>query len=66
MNLNQNIGWFMGIFAFVALFAGSSSFLANDANAQSAAIQFSNLSDADIDMILSVKAEMRAAKVQIN
>jgi len=65
MILNQNTGWFLGIFAFVALFAGS-SFLTNELTKQPGAMQFSNLTDADIDMILVVKAEMRAAKTSTN
>ena len=66
MNLFQNKGWFLGIFAFVALFTGSSMLIANDLGDQPVAIQFSNLTDSDIDMILAVKAEMRAAKSQAN
>ena len=64
MNLNQNRSWFLGIFAFVALFAGSSLFLTNELGDQPGAIQFSGLTDADIDMIMSVKAKMQAAKIQ--
>lgn len=65
MALNQNKGWFLGICAFVALFAGS-SFLTNELSDQPGAMQFSGLTDADIDMILAVKAEMQAAKIQTN
>lgn len=66
MNLFQNTGWFLGIFAFVALFTGSSMLIANDLGDQPGAIQFSDLTDSDVDMILSVKAEMRAANIQSN
>ena len=66
MNLFKNTSWFLGIFAFVALFTASSMLVANDLDDQPGPIQFSNLTDADIDMILSVKAEMRAAKIQAN
>ena len=64
MNLNKNGSWFLGIFAFVALFAGSSLFLTTELGDQPGAIQFSGLTDADIDMIMSVKAKMQAAKIQ--
>ncbi|NOQ88872.1 MAG: hypothetical protein GQ550_08100 [Gammaproteobacteria bacterium] len=66
MNLFQNKGWFLGIFAFVALFTGSSMLIAKDLGDQPGPIQFSDLSDSDIDMILAVKAEMQAAKIQAN
>ncbi len=66
MRLFNNTGWFLGIFAFVALFAGTSMLLANHQGEHSGLIQFSDLSDSDIDMILAVKAEMHAAKIQSN
>ena len=66
MNLNQNTGWFLGICAFVALFAGSSLFISNNLGDQPGTIQFSGLTDADIDTILAVKAEMKAGKIQTN
>ena len=66
MNHNQNTGWLLGVFTFVALFAGSSLFIAGEAGAQPEAVQFSALTNADIDMIIAVKAEMQAAKVQAN
>jgi hypothetical protein len=66
MNLSQNTGWFIGIVAFVALFTGSSMMLTNDHGDQPGIGQFTNLSDADIDMILSVKAEMQSAQIQSN
>ncbi len=66
MSLFRNTGWFIGIFAFVALFTGSSMMIAGDRGDQPGMIQFSDLTDSDIDMILAVKAEMQAAKIQSN
>jgi len=66
MNLSQNTSWFLGIIAFVALFTGSSMMLTNDLGDQPGMSQFSALSDADIDTILAVKAEMQIAKIQSN
>lgn len=66
MSLNQNKGWFLGIVAFVALFTGSSFFIAGAADDQSGMMQFSDLSDSDIDAILAVKAEMDLTKIQTN
>ena len=66
MNTLQNTGWYLGIIAFVALFNGSSMMLTNDLDEPSANSQFSVLSDADIDMILAVKAEMQSAKIRSN
>jgi len=66
MNLFKNTGWFIGIVAFVALFTGSSMLFANNQGDQPDSIQFSDLSDSDIDMILAIKAEMQAAKTQSN
>ena len=65
MNLSQNTSWFIGIFAFVALFTGS-SMLTSDLNDQPVMNQFSDLTDSDIDMILAVKAEMQEAKIESN
>ncbi len=66
MKLPQNKGWFFGVFAFVALFTGSSMMLNSNLDEQPGLIQFSDLSDSDVDMILAVKAEMREAKFQAN
>ena len=66
MNLFQNKGWFLGIFTFVALFTGSTMLFSSELNDQPGMIQFSDLSDSDVEMILAVKAEMRAAKIQAN
>jgi len=40
--------------------------LTNDLNDQPGMSQFSNLTDADIDTILAVKAEMQSAKILSN
>jgi len=66
MNSFQNKSWFVGIFAFVTLFTGSSMMFSPEMDEQPSMIQFANLTDSDIDRILAVKAEMRAAKVQTN
>ena len=66
MGLLQNKSWFLGIFAFVALFTGSTLLFSGELNDQPESIQFSKLSDSDIEMILAVKAEMQAAKIQAN
>ena len=63
MNLyNNNLIWFFSIFAFVALFAGGSFLFDNNSSLQTELIQFSDLSDADVDVILAVKARMHDAK----
>ncbi len=66
MVLSQNKSWFLGIFAFVALFTGSSMLFSGTHSDQPSLIQFSDLSDSDIDTIIAVKAKMQAAKVQSN
>jgi len=60
MSLFQNKGWFLGIFAFVALFTGSSMLLSSELEDKPVSIQFSDLSDSDVDMIIAVKAEMQS------
>lgn len=67
MNLyNDNLSWFLSICAFVALFAGGSFLFDNNTSLQKELIQFSDLSDADVDVILAVKARMHDAKDQTN
>jgi len=67
MNIyNNNISWFFSIFAFVALFTGGSVLFDSERSAQTELIQFSDLSDADVDVILAVKARMHDAKNQAN
>ena len=64
MSLNNNKSWLFSIFAFVTLFAGSSFLFIGDSVAQDDQVPFSTLSDADIEMILAVKEEMREARKQ--
>jgi len=59
MNLSHNTSWFIGIFAFVALFTGT-SMLTSNLTDQQGMVQFSDLTDSDIDTILAVKAGMQA------
>ena len=61
---NNNISWFFSIFAFVALITGGSFFIDKNSFAQKELIQFSDLSDADVDVILAVKARMHDVKDQ--
>jgi len=64
MNLHHNKSWFFSIFATVALFAGGSFIVSGENYTDAEMIQFSDLSDDEIDMILAVKAEMQAAKIK--
>lgn len=57
--LKQNKSWLFSVFAFVLLFAGGSVVFMEDSVAQPELVEFSNLTDADVDMILAVKAEMK-------
>ena len=67
MNLHQYKNWFFSIFAVVMLTAGSGYLFTSDNYSMgSETVQFSRLTDADIDTILAVKAEMYAAKIQSN
>lgn len=66
MNLFQNTTWFLGVFTFVALFTGSTVLFSGELNDQPNLIQFSDLTDSDIETILAVKAEMQEAKIQSN
>ena len=61
---NNNISWFFSIFAFVALITGGSFLFDKNSFAQKELIQFSDLSDADVDVILAVKARMHDVKDQ--
>ncbi|PCJ85029.1 MAG: hypothetical protein COA54_12210 [Thiotrichaceae bacterium] len=64
MSLNNNKSWLFSIFAFVTFFAGSSFLFIGDSVAQDDQVPFSTLSDADFEMILAVKEEMREARDQ--
>lgn len=66
MNLHNNKSWLFSIFATVALFTSGSIYFSNDNVSVSEMIQFSDLSDADVDVILAVKARMHNAKDQSN
>ena len=63
---NNNTSWFFSILAFVALVTAGSFFLDNKYSAKAELIQFSDLSDADVNVILAVKARMQDAKHQSN
>lgn len=60
--LSNNVGWFLGIFVFVALFTGSSLLFSGETKAKVNTVPFSDLTDQDVDYILSVKAGMQAQK----
>lgn len=64
MNLDNNKSWLLSIIATVALFTGGSIFFSNDNATRSEMIQFSDLSNADVDMIHAVKERMHNAKDQ--
>jgi hypothetical protein len=64
MSMHQDKNWLLGIVAFVALFTGSTMLFSGELNDQPESIQFSALSDADINMILAVKEEMRVASTK--
>ena len=61
---NNNTSWFFSIFVFVALITGGSFLFDKNSFAQEELIQFSDLSDADVDVILAVKARMHGVKDQ--
>lgn len=66
MNLHNDKSWLFSILATVALFTSGSIYFSNDNVKVSEIIQFSDLSDADIDVILAVKARMHGEKDQSN
>ena len=67
MNLFHNKSWFFNLLVIVSLTVTTSYFVVNNNfSAESEPVQFVNLTDADIDMILAVKAEMQEAKIQAN
>ncbi len=58
---------FLNLFAVVSLTLAMGYFVINNNySAESEQVQFFNLTTADIDKILAVKAEMQAAKIQAN
>ena len=67
MTLLPNRNWVLGVFAVVSLLAGADYLLMlNNESNEPQPVQFSQLTDADIDLILAVKEEMYAAKIQAN
>lgn len=65
MNLQHGKKWFFSIIAIITLTASTGYLFASDsASNESAMVEFIELSDAEIDMILAVKAKMQAAKIQ--
>jgi hypothetical protein len=66
MNSHNDKSWLFSILATVALFTSGSIYFSNDNVKVSEMIQFSDLSDADVDVILAVKARMHDAKDQSN
>lgn len=65
MNLQNNLSWFFSIFIFVSLFVGGSYLYGDDTYTDMETIQFSQLSNADMDLIISIKDEMREANFLI-
>ena len=62
MNISHNKSWFIGLSALVVLLvAVNYTSTINPAPVEAQAIQFSELSNAELDTILAVKAEMLAA-----
>lgn len=64
MSLHNNKSWFFSIVASVALFAGGSFMVSGENYTDAEMISFSELSDAEIDMIMAVKAEMQTAQIR--
>ena len=58
--------WLLSIFAVVTLFVGSGAYYSSQYASDSEMVRFTDLSDADIDMIIAVKAEMQLAKIEAN
>jgi len=58
--------WLLSMVAVVALAAGSAVFYSLQNANDSEMVRFIDLSDADIDMIMAVKAEMQLAKIEAN
>ena len=67
MSVYQNKSWFINFFAIAVLTAGAAYYIIeNNLSAKSEQVAFVNLTNADIDKILAVKAEMQNAKIQAN
>ena len=67
MNLLQGKGLILNLFAITALTVGAGYVITgNEFTANTELVRFSDLTDADIDMILAVKNEMYEAKIRSN
>jgi len=68
MNIFQDKNGLFNLFAIVSLTIAMGYFvvISNNISAESEPVQFVNLTNADIDKILAVKAEMQEAKIQAN
>jgi hypothetical protein len=66
MYLHQSRSWFFSIVAIVTLSVSGGYFYTSNYSTGSQMIQFTDLSDSDIDMMLAVKAEMSEAKFRSN
>jgi hypothetical protein len=67
MNLFQNKSLLLNLFAIVGLTLAASYFVvSHNYSAEPEQVQFASLTNADIDKILAIKAEMQAAKIQAN
>jgi len=67
MNLFQHKNGLFSVLAIFSIMLASSYLFTDESNArESVMISFTNLSDADVDMILAVKAEMHAGNSQQN
>ena len=64
MYFSQYKNWFLSITAVVTLLLGSTIYYSSAFSSDSETMRFTDLSDADIDMILAVKAEMQLAKIE--
>ena len=60
--------WAIGIFASLTLLASMAYFTQGNVQSSIATdlVQFSKLSNADIDNIIAIKAKMQAARIQAN
>ncbi len=60
--------WVVGIFTFFLIMAGTAYFSQNTMRSSMSTdlVQFSMLSNSDIDNIIAIKAKMQAARIQAN
>ena len=64
MHYSQYKNWLLSIAAVVTLSLGSAMYYSGAFSSDSETVRFTDLSDADIDMIMAVKAEMQLAKIE--